>query len=154
LADLSAAFERGDAILDHGPLQPKKFLESIGPFELERGKLTFSGKEGRMPKGLMNPPTNGIIDFVIFDKGGSSQLVLGWEHTGLSDGRSSVFGAGRLFVNKDGFVIRVDRKSGHYRPSEANLQRAVRLLIDKGILMEPLIAESKGLPVMVIDTAF
>jgi hypothetical protein len=155
LADLSAAFERGDAILDHGPLQPGKFLSERGPYELESGRLKLDGKEGNMPKGLLNlAAREGAIDFVIFEKGGSSQLVLGWEHTGLSGGRASVFGAGRLIIDRRGFVIRVDRKSGHYRPSEANLQRAVKFLIDKGILMDPAVAKSMGRPVMEVDTAF
>src|SRR5205085_1044238 len=115
------------------------------------GRLKFGGEEGNMPKSLLKTPTNGAIDFVIFQKGGSFQLVLGWEHTGLSDGRAFVFGAGRLIVNKSGFVISIDPMSGHYLPSEANLRRAAQFLIDKGILRDPDAARSMGLPVMDIN---
>jgi hypothetical protein len=155
VAELVGAFGRGDAILDHGPLQPKKFLDTqFGSYELEGGRLRLGGEEGNMPKGLLRPPLNGAIDFVIVDNGGTKQLVLGWEHTGLSGGRASVFGAGRLIVNKAGFVIAVDRMSGHYRPTEANLQRAVSFLIDKGILMDPAVANAMGRPVMEVNTTF
>ena len=81
-------------------------------------------------------------------------MVLGWEHSGLSGGKAAVKGAGSFIVDKAGFIIRVNRKSGHYRPSEANFRRTVALLIDKGILMDPAVASAMNRPVMQLDPDF
>jgi hypothetical protein len=158
LADLIAAFENGDAILHHGPLQEGVFLEQLKdddhPYEVEGGRLKIEGREGRLPKRFNSPPWSGGIDFVILRQGGNYRLVLGLEHSGLSRGASSVFGAGQLKVDENGFIIQINRRSGHYMPSEANLRRAAQFLIDKKILLDPVIAGSMGRPVVQVDPNF
>jgi len=161
MADYVAAFQRGDAILDHGPMQKGEFFaDEFGDHTLSEGKLTIEGKE-RLPK-KMQSDWKGEIDFVILQtEGGGIEVILGREHTGLSGEKAWVFGAGRIFVNKAGFVTKIDRKSGHYRPSVENFERAVKTLIDEGFLMDPAAieeanrnaTEGEKRPVMVVDPA-
>jgi hypothetical protein len=133
LGELSKAFENGDAILDHGPLQPGKLLNDIvgSRAMLGEGRLDVGTSGGNMPASLLNPP---VLDFVILETDGTFSLVLGFEHTGLSGGRASVYGAGRIRFNKQGIVTEIDNQSGHYRPSSANLDRAVQFMYDRQIL--------------------
>jgi len=153
LAELEAAFQRGDAILDHGPIQPKSYLADLyAPYELEGGRLKFNGMEVNMPKIITRK--NGRVDFVIFQEGGTYRMILGWDHTGLSDGRAFVFGAGELYVNGQGFVVKITRKSGHYRPSEANLIRSIQFMIDKGLLLDPAVAKAMNRPAFEIVRDF
>lgn len=144
LPALIDAFMRGDAILDHGPLQTGVFLEDVlgGQYGLEGGRLDI-GTGGRLPAALGRPP---IIDFVIIESAGTYRLVLGREHTGLSRGRAFVFAAGEFVLDRSGVVRMVRRRSGHYRPSEENLQRAVEFLYSRGTL-------SRTTPV-VVDASF
>jgi Domain of unknown function (DUF4157) len=155
LAELIKAFENGDAILVHGPLQTGIFLENeFDLYELEGGRLKIGGKEGAIPKGLKKAPWNRAIDFVLLRKGGNFRLVLGLEHSGLSGGASSVFGAGRLIIDDNGYVVRVSRQSGHYRPSVANLRRAAQFMINNGILLDPVVAKTLNRPAVEVNTDF
>ncbi|WP_295433346.1 DUF4157 domain-containing protein [uncultured Thiodictyon sp.] len=132
LPELHAAFERGDAILDHGDLQTGKFLNDMVGGEravLGEGRLDVGTGGGNMPASLPR-----ALDFVIIETEGTFRLVLGQEHTGLSGGRASVFAAGTLRFNKQGVITEISNNSGHYRPSSANLDRAVQFMYDRGIL--------------------
>jgi hypothetical protein len=132
--ELYAAFQRGDAILDHGPLQTGRFLnDMVGGVRsvLGEGRLDVGTGAGRMPASLMSAP---VLDFVIIETNGTFQLVLGLEHSGLSGGRASVFAAGRIRFNRQGIVTEVDNISGHYLPSAENLDRAVKFMYDRNIL--------------------
>ena len=84
-----------------------------------------------MPRSLL---TNPVLDFVIIETDGTFRLVLGKEHSGLSGGRASVFAAGQIRFNRDGVVTEVTNGSGHYLPSDANLNRAVQFMYDRNIL--------------------
>ena len=142
LAELHAAFERGDAVLSHGPLQTPEFLEDIvgSRVELENGKLDVGTSKGRMPRSVMNPrgvPSPSPIaalDFVIIETKGTYKLMLGRHHSGLSGGRASVFAAGEIRFNDKGIVVELANASGHYLPSPGNLDRAVKFMYDRGLL--------------------
>lgn len=150
LAELHAAYERGDAVLDHGPLQAGKFLEDVvgGQYSLNDGRLGTGTAKGNLKESLIsdNPSPQEMaanpdkkwasrpIDFVIIEKDGTYKMVLGQEHSGLSGGRASVFGAGELFVDKQGYVFKITNRSGHYLPSAENLNRAVKLMYERKIL--------------------
>jgi hypothetical protein len=132
LPSLRAAFDRGDAILDHGPLQSPIFLEDvIGPYEFVAGRLSVG--EPNIPRSL-STVFNRIVDFVIVETNGAYRLILGRNHSGLSGGRASVFSAGELILDKQGYVIQMTNRSGHYRPTEDNLRGAVQFLRQAGIL--------------------
>jgi hypothetical protein len=143
LTELHDAHLRGDAILDHGPLQTGIFLDDMvgGLATLADGRLDVGTSGGRMPASLRTPPT---LDFVIIERHGTFRLVLGREHSGLSRGRAYVFGAGVIRFDRDGIVTEMTRRSGHYQPSFENLMRSYRLMIERGIL-------SRTRPVNVLD---
>jgi hypothetical protein len=131
LTELHAAFQRGDAILDHGPLQTGQFLNDMVRGQratLGEGRLDVGTSGGKLPYSLPR-----VLDFVIIETDGTFRLVLGLDHTGLSGGRASVFAAGRLKFNEQGIVTEIDDLSGHYRPSKANLDRAVQFMYDRAI---------------------
>ncbi len=150
LAELHEAHQRGDAVLDHGPLQTGTFLEDVlgHRYSLNDGRLGTGTAKGNLQKGLYsdnptpaeraaNPdkPWQEVrIDFVILENNGTYKMVLGTEHTGLSGGRTSVFGAGEHYVDKQGYVFLITNGSGHYLPSVENFHRALRLMYERGIL--------------------
>ncbi|HEV7377351.1 MAG TPA: DUF4157 domain-containing protein [Pyrinomonadaceae bacterium] len=133
LTELHDAHLRGDAILDHGPIQSGMLLEDMvrgARATLAEGRLDV-GTGGRMPASLRTPPS---LDFVIIERRGTFRLVLGREHSGLSNGRAYVYGAGEIRFDRDGIVTQMTRRSGHYQPSFENLRRSYRLMMDRGIL--------------------
>jgi hypothetical protein len=148
LTELHAAFLNGDAILDKGPLQRGMFLNDMAAVKeravLGEGRLDVGTGEN-LPKSLLDLQA---LDFVIIETDGTFQLVLGLEHTGLSGGRASVFAAGRLRFNKQGIVTYIDNLSGHYLPSRANLDRAVKFMYERNILSTQRL-DKNGNPVVV-----
>jgi hypothetical protein len=65
-------------------------------------------------------PANGAVDFVITKSG---ELRFGRRHLELADGGDSVFAAGEAFF-ENGKIIAINRESGHFKPSAADLDRA------------------------------
>ena len=131
LAEIYDAMKRGDAILDHGPLQTPEFFSK--PHEFQEGIL-WQVPSGISPAKQVTKQWKGIVDFVIFDDGSGLRVVFGRNHSGISGGRTHVFGAGELFVTKKGIVTKITNQSGHYVPSPKNLDRAYKWLVDKGYL--------------------
>ena len=141
LHDLAAAHARGDAILAHGPIQEPEFLEDLtwgdqpaGPWGLKEGQLWFANRRSLPEHGL--PPRLQSLDFVILesDTGVGYRLILGRNHSGLASGRPFVYAAGELRFSVSGELIAITRKSGHYRPAEANLERAQEFLRNRNML--------------------
>ncbi len=141
ITEVTAAYRRGDAVLDHGPLQVPEFLEDIpwgssgpaGPWEIHGGHLHFRNRPALSEHGL--PQSLRQIDFVILEgEGGVHRLILGRHHSGLSGGRPFVFGAGELRLNRSGEIISINRMSGHYQPSPGNLERVAAFLRERGVL--------------------
>jgi hypothetical protein len=132
LPALHDAFDNGDAILSHGPLQEPIFLEDmIGHYEISDGRISFGEKN--VPKAL-STEFGRVVDFVIMRVGDGFRLVLGRNHSGLSGGEPSVFAAGEFRLDKQGFIDAMTNRSGHYVPSQANLERALSFLRERGIL--------------------
>jgi len=130
--ELYDAFQRGDAILAHGPLQTAEFpaKEHI----LDGGRYSMVDNPNGNPSRQITKGWNRIIDFVIVYDGGNMRLILGRNHSGLSRGRAYVYGAGELIIDNSGKVLRITRRSGHYQPTIENLRRASNLLIEKGFI--------------------
>ena len=136
LTELHAAYLRGDAILSHGPLQTPEYLNDMigGRAVLGNGKLDVGTSGGRLPGSMLNSSRIATLDFVIIVSEGRERIILGRHHSGLSSGRASVFAAGELRFDRNGFVVSISNGSGHYLPSSANLDRAAALLYDRGML--------------------
>ncbi len=140
LPDLVAAHRRGDAVLAHGPLQVPEFVEDmlwrdqrIGRIEITGGRIFFPDRLDLAGVGL--PERLRSMDFVIIEgRGGTSRMVLGKGHSGLSGGRPWVFGAGEIGLSRTGEVVSVNRLSGHYRPSPGNPERVLEFLRDHGVI--------------------
>lgn len=62
------------------------------------------------------------------------RLILGKNHSGLSEGQAYVYGAGEFHIDKNGNVLRINNLSGHYLPTEENLWKSYNLLINKGFI--------------------
>ncbi|MEM9214096.1 MAG: DUF4157 domain-containing protein [Cyanobacteria bacterium P01_F01_bin.150] len=124
---LSARYRAGDSLLAQGhlddPIYPAK------PHEITDGYIWQTPSANNPAKGL-----KGHVDFVIVDQGGTLKLVFGTAHSGLSGGALSVYGAGEIYFAKNGLIYRITNGSGHYRPTENNLNRAYRWLIQNGYL--------------------
>ena len=133
LAELYRALKRGDAILDHGPLQTPEFFEK--PHRFDEG-LLWQDPSGMRPAKQVTKRWNSIVDFVIFDDGSGLKVVFGRNHSGLSGGRASVYGAGELHITKNGDVVKITNQSGHYVPTPENLDRAYQWLIDNKHLID------------------
>jgi hypothetical protein len=140
LPDLVAAHRRGDAVLAHRVPQTPRFLEDIlwrnkpiGRYEIQNGRLVFPDRPELAGVGL--PSDLRKVNFVIIEgEGGTSRLVLGFEHSGLSGGRPWVFGAGEMELSKTGEIIRITNGSGHYRPAPGNAARVRDFLRERNIL--------------------
>lgn len=65
------------------------------------------------------------IDYIITV---NDELGLGIGHCAASGGADILMGAGRIVVNKYGYVTYLDNKSGHYKPKLENLQYSVDFL--------------------------
>jgi hypothetical protein len=133
LDELYAAYRRGDAILDHGPLQTPEFPDK--PHRLEGNRFILEESPTGNPAKQITKQWNRTVDFVIVDEGGGNlRIILGRNHSGLSSGAPSVYGAGELLLDKRGYVQAITNRSGHYLPSTENLQRAKQWLVDNGYI--------------------
>ena len=126
---LRARFEAGDALLCQGHLQPGEFPAK--PHEVLAGYILQTPSGDNPAKQLSGRRS---VDFVIIDRGNGLELIIGYEHSGLSGGRTSVYGAGEMRITKNGLIEGLTPISGHYRPTRTNLERARQWLIDNGHL--------------------
>lgn len=60
-------------------------------------------------------------------------LRLGIGHFHLSGNAGNVLGAGRLKVNNEGKIFWIDGSSGHYRPTNSQLDNSVQMLRDNNL---------------------
>jgi hypothetical protein len=128
---LRASYDAGDALLAQGHVQTGMLPDK--PHELTGGYLLQSPSATRPSKQLTRE-FGGAVDFVIVDRGAGLELVFGAEHSGLSGGARSVYGAGQLLFNKEGLITGMNNASGHYRPTAANLERSYQWLVGNGYL--------------------
>ena len=69
------------------------------------------------------------IDFVITT---DNRLIIGRKHTTLSS-KIDVLAAGQIKINGQGKILRIDNRSGHFRPTVQESSRIPTLLREMGL---------------------
>ncbi|HBL12017.1 MAG TPA: hypothetical protein DD379_11520, partial [Cyanobacteria bacterium UBA11162] len=90
----------------------------FGEVKVVDGKVTLDGR---------NVPRE--VDFVITT---DNRLIIGRKHTTLSN-KADVLAAGNIKINGQGKIIRIDNKSGHFRPTVQESARVPTLLREMGL---------------------
>ncbi|WP_159439337.1 ParB N-terminal domain-containing protein [Tenacibaculum agarivorans] len=130
---------------------PNELYSEITPISAKTTSPQFSGtasfgafqiriKQGRIEqyKGvdnetgrweLLNSEANSELNFVLTNEG---SLLLGYGHYNLSRNAESVISAGKLEV-RDGKIIEISNFSGHYKPSNKNLEDMASVIKKLGI---------------------
>jgi hypothetical protein len=65
------------------------------------------------------------------------EIRIGLGHYYLSGNADFVMGAGRMKINNEGKISSIDAESGHYRPTDSELDATVQLLRDNNLVMIP-----------------
>ncbi|MEL7264730.1 MAG: Hint domain-containing protein [Planctomycetota bacterium] len=121
------AGEHLDSLLRSAPKGGLRGLDTSTLSPITRKNSTLSSDAFRLSSEVVDDvvringkPANGAADFVITKSG---ELRFGRRHLELSDEADSVFAAGEVFF-ENGKIVAINRESGHFRPSAADLDRA------------------------------
>lgn len=79
-----------------------------------------------------------FLDFLVLE---NEKLIIGYEHTFMSNNSSHVKYAGRFAIDNYGNLILLDSKSGHYRPTEKEMHGILDYLKAKKINTELVITK-------------
>lgn len=116
-------------------------IHYYSPAELRAAQVTFNnGKpfrlDGKPIKDLngmeyvMKPDGEILIMPHYFDPGRGSNVRL--KHSSLNNGKP-VAAAGHISVDSDGNIVRIDRRSGHYKPDRVQLKQFIEHLESLGV---------------------
>jgi RHS repeat-associated protein len=114
---LSGADDLDSITVKNTNLQPDGY--QLNNVKIKDGKILIDGK-----------PANGVVDFVITEKG---ELKLGAGHYTISGQAASVKGAGELYL-ENGKIDVVNRASGHYQPTSGQLNNIKTTFENNGLL--------------------